>query len=159
MIFQKIKSVLIFFVLVFVLFYFGSMIAPEPEVSFEGERSARFLDVVAVLDTIEFDFEFINSFGTTALKTDVVISPISPSDSGRDNPFKRSDTPTAGGSFDPTSLFSGEFVSPPDTAVEQEEITDTVSDVPPEVPIDAPIEPESQPSAVPQGQSESLIVR
>ena len=88
--FQKIKSILAFFVPVFLLFYLATSISPEPTVSFSENRSARLLEVVATLDTIDFDIDFINSFGNTSLKTVVYIPDISSSDPGRDNPFMRS---------------------------------------------------------------------
>lgn len=103
----KIKSVFIFIVLTGVLFYFGHLLAREPMFSIEDtEQSARFLDAVAVLNDIQFDLDFVNSLGDTAIKTDVYIRPLSPSDAGRDNPFRKSN-PSA--LFErPQDVFSGQ---------------------------------------------------
>lgn len=91
----KIKSIFIFIVLTGVLFYFANLVARESGFTIEDTgHSARFLDIVAVLGDIQFDLDFINSLGDTAIKTDVYIQPLSSSDAGRDNPFKKSSPST-----------------------------------------------------------------
>ena len=103
----KIKSVLIFIVLIGILFYFGNLIARESTFSIEDtEQSARFLGIVAVLQDIAFDLDFVNSLGDTAIKTDVYVQPLSSSDFGRDNPFRKSDPSILFES--PQDVFSGQ---------------------------------------------------
>ena len=91
---QKVKSLLLFLVLTGLFFYFGHSVARESDSAVvQSEQSMRFLDAIAVLDSIQFDFDFINSLGDTAIKTEVYVPPVPPSDSkGRDNPFMRSDS-------------------------------------------------------------------
>ena len=88
---QKIKSLFIFIILTVILFYLGNMVARKSNpATVNSEQSTKFLDTVAMLDTIQFDFDFINSLGSGTIKTDVYIQPLSNSDVGRDNPFMRS---------------------------------------------------------------------
>ncbi|MCY4577381.1 MAG: hypothetical protein OXB96_03115 [Candidatus Kaiserbacteria bacterium] len=104
---QKIKSVFIFIVLVGVLFYFGHLFARESQATSPvDDLSSRFLAVVAVLDSIQFDFAFLNSLGSSAVRTDVYIQPLSSSGVGRDNPFMRSgpSTPFRGSQEVPTGV-------------------------------------------------------
>ena len=128
---QKIKSLFLFLVLTALFFYFGHAIAREPGSSVvQSEQSTRFLDVIAVLDSIQFDFDFINSLGDTSIKTDVYVPPLPLSDSGRDNPFMRSNSSTPfsglpGVSTDAAVLDDSAFVreevfgSPPDDVVQR----------------------------------------
>ena len=114
---QKTKSVLIFIALTGLFLYIGNMVAREPEsTTTRSERSVRFLNSVAVLDNIHFDFDFINALGNTTIKTDVYIQPPSFSDTGRDNPFMRSNPSVFFGSqqgvvtdgntfFDPNTVY------------------------------------------------------
>ena len=91
----KVKSVFIFIILVAVLFYFGNLTAREAAFSIaDTDQSVQFLETVAVLDAIDFDLDFVNSLGGTAIRTDVYVQPLSPSDAGRDNPFRRSNPST-----------------------------------------------------------------
>ena len=119
---QKVKSLLLFLVLTALFFYFGHTIAREPgSVVVQSEQSTRFLDVIAVLDSIQFDFDFINSLSDTAIKTDEPVPLLSPSDSGRDNPFMRSN---------PSAFFAGSSGVPTgavgfdDSGVVREEVSD-----------------------------------
>ena len=106
----KIKSVLIFNALSALLFYFAHTAARESTFSVEDtDQSAQFLDTVAFLNDLQFDLDFVNSLGDTAVKTDVYVRPLSLSDSGRDNPFRRSS---------PSVLFEG----PQDVFSDQSEV-------------------------------------
>ena len=103
----KIKSVFIFIILTSVLFYFNNLIARESTFTIEDtEQSAQFLDIVAVLNDIQFDLDFVGSLGDTVIKTDVYIQPLSPSDAGRDNPFRKSNPSVLFES--PQDVFSGQ---------------------------------------------------
>ncbi len=121
----KVKSVFIFIILTGILFYFGDLVARESAFSIEDtEQSARFLDIVAVLNDIQFDLDFVNSLGDTAIKTNVYIQPLSSSDAGRDNPFRKSS---------PSALFE----SPQDVFPSQEEVRAIFEgEVPPPIPPD-----------------------
>ena len=173
--FEKIKSALVFFALIFILFYFGNMIARQPDISFGGNRSARFLSVVAVLDTINLDFDFINSFGNASLRTDVYIPKVSPSEFGRDNPFMKSSAPASfDGFYTPDSdaanvlpeYFDDEFEeSVNDGDFDTPFASDGQQDIPPELlPEDQPDFsepeplPEPQPPAPPEGESSSAVL-
>ena len=88
---QKTKSIFTFIILAGMFLYVGNMAARESQyTATRSGRSTQFLNDVAVLDSIQFDFNFINSFGDTTIKTDVFIEPITPSETGRDNPFMKS---------------------------------------------------------------------
>ena len=93
-----------FIVLTGMLFYFGNMVARKSNpATASSEQSARFLDIVAVLDTIQFDLDFINSFGNATINTDAYVEPISNiSNDGRDNPFMKSNPYTAFGDLNTT---------------------------------------------------------
>lgn len=96
---QKVKSLFFFLVLAALLFYFGHTIARESGSAGYSEQSARFLGIVAVLDTIQFDLDFVNSLGDTSIKTDVFVPSLSRGDSGRDNPFMKSNPSASFTSF------------------------------------------------------------
>ena len=92
---QKTKSIFTFILLTGVFLYVGNMAAREPQyTATRSGRSTQFLNDVAVLDRIQFDLDFINAFGNTTIKTEVYIPPITPSETGRDNPFMKSNPST-----------------------------------------------------------------
>ena len=135
---QKVKSLLLFLVLTALFFYFGHAVARESESAVvQSEQSMRFLDAIAVLDSIQFDFDFINSLSDTAIKTEVYVPPLSPSDlEGRDNPFMRSNSsvffsglPGVSASadvFDDSGVVREEVFAPPAASVVQQPLSGVV---------------------------------
>ena len=87
---QMIKSLVIFFVIVAVLFYGAYSIAPEGEKELQGGgHTGTFLDLVQALQGIDFDLAFIATLPDAPIpvQRSVVRESISPSQVGRPNPF------------------------------------------------------------------------
>lgn len=148
---QKIKSLFLFLILAALFFYFGHSIAREPGSSVvQSEQSTRFLDVIAVLDSIQFDFDFINSLSDTSIKTDVYVPPLSLSDSGRDNPFMRSNPSTP---FSGLPGVSTDAAVLDDSAFVREEVFGSPSEDAVQQPLDGAVPPQDSPLVFPEDSS------
>ena len=146
---QKVKSLFFFLVLTALFFYFGHTIAREPGAAAAlSEQPTQFFDVIAVLDSIQFDFDFINSLSDTAVKTEVYVPPLSPSDSGRDNPFMRS-TPSVFFSSSPgvpTGVAGFDSSGPV-----REEVSEPLSEPFVQQPLDGVVPPQDSGPVSPEG--------
>ena len=137
---QKVKSLLFFLILTALFFYFGHTIAREPGSSIvHSEQSTRFLDVIAVLDNIQFDFDFISSLSDTSIKTEVYVPPLSPSDSSRDNPFMRS---SVSSSFSGLSGLPITVAAPADSGAVREEVSGPLPEDVIQQPLDGVVPPQ-----------------
>ena len=88
---EILKSLIIFLVLTAAVFYGAHLFAADSEVTFstENARSTTFLNLVQVLQGIEFDLAFIESLNSQqrGLRRPVVVREVFDGRTGRSNPF------------------------------------------------------------------------
>ena len=106
---QAIKSIVFFLILTAVLFFGAHKIASTPDVKFEelSTRAATFIELVAALEGIDFDIDFVESLVVrgNAGSSSVQVPPLSTAP-GRQNPFAPANARS--------SSFSSEFRQPSD---------------------------------------------
>ena len=148
---QKVKSLLLFLVLAALFFYFGHAVAREPgSAVVQSEQSTRFFDIIAVLDSIQFDFDFINSLSDTAINTDTYDPSLSSPDSGRDNPFMRSDVSTPFSGLSGVSTGVAEFA---DSRAVREEFSEPLSETVFQQPLEGVVPPQDSDLVSPEDPS------
>ena len=90
---QTIRTIVIFTIITGVLFFAADNISPDSDLEPQNETSsAQFLDLIAQLDTVSIDFDFVDDLGTSAVVTDIRIDEARPGDIGRNNPFRQTDS-------------------------------------------------------------------
>ena len=108
-----IKSLAIFLVITGVIFYGAHIFAGDSEVTFstENARSTTFLNLVQVLNGIEFDLDFVQSLGSGrgGVQNPVIIQDVYDGRTGRANPFAPASSQNTFSLISRDTLTDGQF--------------------------------------------------